>query len=939
MVIDAGTLQVKTQIDERGFDKGIEDIRRKARRFKINIEIDERDFQQRARRAYRGVESGAGDAGRGAGRAFANNFFQFTERDLLSVRGGFFGRIGGEIANRTVVGFSRAFRAGVRGAITNLFNFDDRRSQLFTLGVDENAIAEQTTDLNAALGTQIKQVEALEIAYSLISAGISDYEKRTEALTQAIKLTVGGSTDSTVAVELLTKAYANFGQSFEEIADTVSAGVIEGQFDLQGFARAFPNVSQAAGNLGLTVQETTAFVAGLSQETKNVSTAVTQAKNALVALEKDGFKITDTGLSGLIEKLKSLGPEGLAGITGNQNAQNGLKFLVANAERFEDILGRINNASGTADRNFERLGRNLNNTFGTTGNLLGSIQEELLQNITPALTGIGDFVNKILERIRDAIDESNEGATVAEKINSLFGSAGDLAEEIGDQIARLAQDALEAANQQAEQFLEYLQQNPGEIANATQSAASLTIQLGEAVKSAASLLGLLQRINGFRFGGQNRRDREEEFRNFTQQQESFGQSLRETFPVGAGLFNRLTGNASEPARQFGSTPAGGFAQFRAAEAEQLRREKESLEAELSKDPIEIPVVPVTGGATGGGGGGVGRSGRDTAAREAERLAELAARELERQLEINNRIRERASLSSQILGLDLRILEAETRGDEILASQLEYQRDIVEAQQRTDQLLRDIVNDPLARAAVLREQELEQAIALENLTQRQIELQQQAITEQVRAVQEFERNYRQSVQRQETTTLSFQDEITGGYERLTSGLVTGLVRGENAFERFGDVALSVLDQILQKLLLQPFLNLFGGQAVAAPASPFKILFNQPAGATGFPRAPLLPGFAGGVKNFSGGLAVVGEQGPEVVNLPHGSDVLPVSGNISQQMTVRFVNSDNEEVPARRGADGSLEIELDRLVTNIASSNSSLFGRFLNNRGVSRGLERR
>lgn len=36
---------------------------------------------------------------------------------------------------------------------------------------------------------------------------------------------------------------------------------------------------------------------------------------------------------------------------------------------------------------------------------------------------------------------------------------------------------------------------------------------------------------------------------------------------------------------------------------------------------------------------------------------------------------------------------------------------------------------------------------------------------------------------------------------------------------------------------------------------------------------LPGFAGGVKNFSGGPAIVGERGPELVNLPRGADVIP------------------------------------------------------------------
>lgn len=35
----------------------------------------------------------------------------------------------------------------------------------------------------------------------------------------------------------------------------------------------------------------------------------------------------------------------------------------------------------------------------------------------------------------------------------------------------------------------------------------------------------------------------------------------------------------------------------------------------------------------------------------------------------------------------------------------------------------------------------------------------------------------------------------------------------------------------------------------------------------------PGFANGVRNFSGGMALVGERGPELVNLPRGADVIP------------------------------------------------------------------
>ncbi len=43
-----------------------------------------------------------------------------------------------------------------------------------------------------------------------------------------------------------------------------------------------------------------------------------------------------------------------------------------------------------------------------------------------------------------------------------------------------------------------------------------------------------------------------------------------------------------------------------------------------------------------------------------------------------------------------------------------------------------------------------------------------------------------------------------------------------------------------------------------------------GVPGLP-VPQIPHFASGVRNFSGGLALVGENGPEVVNLPRGASV--------------------------------------------------------------------
>ena len=61
---------------------------------------------------------------------------------------------------------------------------------------------------------------------------------------------------------------------------------------------------------------------------------------------------------------------------------------------------------------------------------------------------------------------------------------------------------------------------------------------------------------------------------------------------------------------------------------------------------------------------------------------------------------------------------------------------------------------------------------------------------------------------------------------------------------------------------------------------------------------IPGFANGVRNFGGGLAVVGEQGPELVNLPKGADVF--TNQESRQM-VGGAGITIENMNIKNGAD--------------------------------------
>jgi hypothetical protein len=97
-----------------------------------------------------------------------------------------------------------------------------------------------------------------------------------------------------------------------------------------------------------------------------------------------------------------------------------------------------------------------------------------------------------------------------------------------------------------------------------------------------------------------------------------------------------------------------------------------------------------------------------------------------------------------------------------------------------------------------------------------------------------------------------DAIAGikvdGLRALEDGLVDAIVN----FKSLGDVARNVVSQVLSELL-----RLQIQQAIIKPL----------AAALG------IPGFAAGTNFAPGGMAIVGERGPELVNLPRGSQVIP------------------------------------------------------------------
>lgn len=115
--------------------------------------------------------------------------------------------------------------------------------------------------------------------------------------------------------------------------------------------------------------------------------------------------------------------------------------------------------------------------------------------------------------------------------------------------------------------------------------------------------------------------------------------------------------------------------------------------------------------------------------------------------------------------------------------------------------------------------------------------------------------------------------------VTKGLISDLMNGTSAADAFANALSRIGDALLDDVLNSIFqINGAGGGGILSS------IFGL------FTGGKKIPGFANGTRSAPGGLAIVGERGPELVNLPQGSQVIPnhrISGIGGQSgVTVNF-----------------------------------------------------
>lgn len=123
--------------------------------------------------------------------------------------------------------------------------------------------------------------------------------------------------------------------------------------------------------------------------------------------------------------------------------------------------------------------------------------------------------------------------------------------------------------------------------------------------------------------------------------------------------------------------------------------------------------------------------------------------------------------------------------------------------------------------------------------------------------------------------ALEQTAVNGIEAFNDGIVDAIVN----FRSLGDVARSVIRQILadlirlqiQKMVMGAITSTLG--ALAGGGGGLDVSGGPITGIDASGTIPGIPGFAAGTNFAPGGLAMVGERGPELVKLPRGSQVIP------------------------------------------------------------------
>lgn len=337
-----------------------------------------------------------------------------------------------------LLGYSVAVTGAIGVAVKKFADFDQAMSmvQADTHETAANMELLRAAALQAGADTQYSATEAAGAVDELAKAGMSTKDILAGGLTGALNLAAAGTLDVASAAEIAASAMTMFGlkgSDINHVADLLAAGAGKAQGSVGDLGAALNNVGVVASNTGLSIEETTGFLAAMASNGIVGAEAGTQLKSMLQslqapsstaqkALDQLGLSLYDSAgntktlttfvgeyqeaLKGKTQAEKDSLNATIFGSYGINAAGIAYKEGAQGIQQWVDAVNDQNYAADTARIKMDNLKGDIETLMGSleTGFIeAGSTANDSLRGIVQGATDVVDVFNSLPDSLKGAV--------------------------------------------------------------------------------------------------------------------------------------------------------------------------------------------------------------------------------------------------------------------------------------------------------------------------------------------------------------------------------------------------------------------------------------------------------------------------------------------------------------------------------------------------------
>lgn len=295
----------------------------------------------------------------------------------------------------------------------------DFEQQLATVQAVSGATTEQMGRIKAAseeLGksTRYNATQAAEGFEILARAGL-DTENSLKTIPSVLALAQGNSLELAEAAGYVTKAVQGMGLSFDDsarVADVMAKAAASANTDVAGLGAALSYAAPSAAALGVSIEETAAYIGKFADAGVDASRAGTAFNSILSQFSNDAssfrrelgnINITTDDFNLAIRQLAEAGPAGQKAINAlGMEAGPAFKALLSQGiGSLDELTAKLRDASGTAQEQADTMNNTWQGAFAGLDSAWQSLKDKLgesfLGSITQSFKDLGAEINNLTE--------------------------------------------------------------------------------------------------------------------------------------------------------------------------------------------------------------------------------------------------------------------------------------------------------------------------------------------------------------------------------------------------------------------------------------------------------------------------------------------------------------------------------------------------------------